>query len=41
MRPNFGLGPNATPLIVGQRIVSISIDGQLRGLELATGELKW
>lgn len=37
----FGLGPNATPLIVGDRLVSAGIDGQLRGLDLGSGELKW
>jgi len=41
MTPAFGLGPNATPLIVGDRIVSISIDGQVRCLDLSSGELKW
>jgi enterochelin esterase-like enzyme len=37
----FGLGPNATPLIVGDRIISVSIDGEVRCLDLATGKLKW
>jgi enterochelin esterase-like enzyme/outer membrane protein assembly factor BamB len=37
----FGLGPNATPLIVGDRIVSIGIGGQMRCLRLASGELLW
>ena len=41
MRPQFGLGPNATPLIVDDRILSVSIDGQLRCLDLATGKLLW
>ncbi|MHC4427427.1 MAG: PQQ-binding-like beta-propeller repeat protein [Planctomycetota bacterium] len=41
MAPVFGVGPNATPLIVGDRIVSASIDGQLRCLDLATGKLQW
>lgn len=41
MIPEHGLGPNATPLIVGNRIVSVSIDGQLRSLALDTGELRW
>ena len=35
----FGLGPNATPLIVGDRIISIGIDGQMRCLDLASGEV--
>ncbi|MEM1179680.1 MAG: PQQ-binding-like beta-propeller repeat protein [Acidobacteriota bacterium] len=37
----FGLGPNATPAILGDRIFSISIDGQLKCLDLASGELLW
>jgi len=37
----FGLGPNATPLIVGNRIVAIGIGGDLRCLDLETGELQW
>jgi enterochelin esterase-like enzyme/outer membrane protein assembly factor BamB len=41
MTPAFGLGPNATPLIVGDRIISIGIDGQVRCLDLSSGELKW
>lgn len=41
MRPRFGVGPNATPLIVGDRIISIGIAGQLRCLDLATGRLQW
>ncbi|MEO1084426.1 MAG: PQQ-binding-like beta-propeller repeat protein, partial [Acidobacteriota bacterium] len=41
MREVFGLGPNATPAIIGDRIVSIGISGQLRCLDLASGELLW
>jgi outer membrane protein assembly factor BamB len=41
MRLGFGLGPNATPLIVDDRIISIGIAGQLRCLDLATGKLHW
>jgi len=41
MERSFGLGPNATPLILGDRIVSISIDGHLRCLDLASGRLLW
>lgn len=41
MRPHFGTGPNATPLIVGDRIMSISIDGRMRCLSLASGKLLW
>ena len=39
MDKNFGLGPNATPLIIGDRIVSISIDGHMRCLDLGAGRL--
>ncbi len=41
MRVGFGLGPNATPLIAGDRIVSIGIAGHLTCLDLTTGELLW
>lgn len=41
MSTAFGLGPNATPLIVGDRIISIGIGGQLRCLDLANGKLQW
>ena len=41
MRTGFGLGPNATPVIVGDRIVTIGIAGQLRCLDLATGSPLW
>jgi outer membrane protein assembly factor BamB len=41
MERSFGLGPNATPLIVNDRIVSASIDGKIRCLELASGKVVW
>jgi outer membrane protein assembly factor BamB len=41
MEKSFGLGPNATPLIIRDRIVSISIDGHVRCLDFATGKLLW
>ncbi len=41
MTPAFGLGPNATPVIVDDRIVAIGIDGLMLCLDLATGELLW
>ena len=41
MTLDFGLGPNATPLIVGERLISIGISGQIRCLDLASGELIW
>ncbi|MCP4658356.1 MAG: PQQ-binding-like beta-propeller repeat protein, partial [bacterium] len=41
MRDAFGLGPNATPLIVGRRLVSVGIGGQMRCLDVDSGELLW
>ncbi len=41
MYAGFGLGPNATPVIVGDRILSIGIAGHVRCLDLATGKLLW
>jgi outer membrane protein assembly factor BamB len=41
MDRGFGLGPNATPLIVGDRIISISIDAHVRCLDLHSGKLLW
>jgi len=41
MTQEFGLGPNATPLIMRDRIVSMSIDGRMRCLDLASGALLW
>ena len=41
MYAGFGMGPNATPLIIGDRIISIGIAGRLRCLDLATGKLLW
>jgi hypothetical protein len=41
MDKGFGLGPNATPLIVGDRIVSVSIDAHVRCLDIAAGKLLW
>jgi len=41
MDRGFGLGPNTTPLIIGDRIVSISIDGRMRCLDLSSGSLLW
>ena len=37
----FGLGPNATPLIVGRHLVAVSIDGQVHGLDVGSGEVRW
>ena len=41
MTPAFGRGPNATPLIVGDRIVASGIDGRVRCLDLESGKLLW
>ena len=41
MSRQFGLGPNGTPLIVDDRIVSIGVNGQMRCLDLATGKALW
>ena len=41
MTHEFGLGPNATPLIIRDRIISISIDGHIHCLDLALGKLLW
>jgi outer membrane protein assembly factor BamB len=40
-RQSFSKGPNATPLIVGQRIIAASTNGQIRCLNLTTGALEW
>jgi outer membrane protein assembly factor BamB len=41
MVERFGPGPNATPAIAGDRLVSIGINGDLRCLALGSGELLW
>ncbi len=41
MRQDFGLGPNGTPLIIGDRVVAIGISGQMRCLSLDKGALLW
>ena len=41
MTPAFGLGPNATPLIVGDRLIAIGIDGHLRCLAIDSGKILW
>lgn len=41
MTREFGLGPNSTPLIVGDRIVHVTIDGRLRCLDLDAGKPLW
>ena len=41
MSRQFGTGPNATPLIVGDRIMAVSIDGTMRCLDLDSGKPLW
>ncbi|MCK5146986.1 PQQ-like beta-propeller repeat protein [bacterium] len=41
MRMAFGPGPNATPIIVDNKIIAIGISGQMRCLNLSNGELIW
>jgi len=41
MTPQFGEGPNSTPLILGERLVHSDIAGSLRCLDVATGEPLW
>ncbi len=40
-RKSFGFGPNSTPLILGDRILSVGVSGQMRCLDVTTGELSW
>lgn len=41
MEKSFGLGPNATPAIMGGRLLSISIDGVVRCLDQESGSPLW
>jgi len=41
MTKEFGEGPNATPAIIGDRIVSVGVSGNLRCLNLDSGKLLW
>lgn len=41
MTKQFGPGPNATPLIMGDRILHTAIDGFLRCLETQSGKVLW
>ena len=38
---DFGLGPNATPLLLGDRIVTLGFGGQLRAWSRQDGSLLW
>ena len=41
MRLYYGPGPNATPVIVDDKIIGIGISGQMHCLDLASGKLIW
>src|SRR5688572_29014021 len=41
MSRTFGLGPNATPLLAGDRVIAIGISGRMRCLDLGSGRLLW
>lgn len=38
---NFGRGPNATPLLVGERLVTVGFTGRLHCLNAADGKVLW
>ena len=37
----FGSGPNATPLIVGDRVITLGYSGKVHALDLVSGEVLW
>ena len=39
-REDFG-GPHATPLVVGELVITVSIDAQVHAFERSTGEARW
>lgn len=41
MDKGFGIGPNATPLIIGDQIISVSVDGVVRCLDIESGSPNW
>ncbi len=41
MSEHFGIGPNATPLLIADRLIAVGIAGNVRGLDPASGELAW
>src|SRR5262245_15243253 len=41
MTKRFGPGPNATPLLMGGRLMHIGIDGRMRCLDATSGKLLW
>lgn len=38
---NFGKGPNATPLIVGDRLITLSFGGRVHCLDRSSGKVLW
>jgi outer membrane protein assembly factor BamB len=38
---NFGEGPNSTPIIIGNRIVTVGFIGDMHCLDLQSGEVVW
>ena len=41
MSHHFGLGPNSTPLLIGDRIIAIGMSGRIRAVDAAEGKLLW
>jgi|CXWL01.1.fsa_nt_gi outer membrane protein assembly factor BamB len=41
MDRQFGLGPNSTPLLLGDTVVGIGISGRLRAVDVKTGRRRW
>jgi hypothetical protein len=38
---NYGKGPNACPLIMGENLYTVSVSGELRSTALSSGKLLW
>ncbi len=41
MTHHFGRGPNGTPLLIGDRLISVGVAGRVQGLDPASGEPAW
>ena len=41
MTHHFGRGPNATPLIIGDRLIAIGVSGRMRCFDTDSGEILW
>lgn len=41
MDRSFGLGPNSTPLLVGDTVVGVGISGRMRAIDAKTGKRRW